>query len=97
MDPSCFNCNNKTDFGVSSQNSPANGPRGLFVGDIVTSLQDCPIYGVEDWNSCLGDLSQKSQIGYCINAATLQQLSFPARGMVLGTLFNILHCSFIMS
>uniref|UniRef100_A0A8C9F1U9 Membrane-bound transcription factor site-2 protease n=1 Tax=Pavo cristatus TaxID=9049 RepID=A0A8C9F1U9_PAVCR len=64
-----------------SEDSPANGPRGLFVGDIVTSLQDCPIYGVEDWNSCLGDFSQKSQIGYCINAATLQQLSFSARGM----------------
>ncbi|NXJ03520.1 MBTP2 protease, partial [Odontophorus gujanensis] len=62
-----------------AEDSPANGPRGLFVGDIVTSLQDCPIYGVEDWNSCLGDISQKSQIGYCINAATLQQLSFPAR------------------
>ncbi|OXB63537.1 hypothetical protein ASZ78_006066 [Callipepla squamata] len=65
-----------------AEDSPANGPRGLFVGDIVTSLQDCPIYGVEDWNSCLGDISQKSQIGYCINTATLQQLSFPARGFL---------------
>lgn len=27
-----------------TEDSPANGPRGLFVGDIVTSLQDCPIY-----------------------------------------------------
>ncbi|NXD06698.1 MBTP2 protease, partial [Nothocercus nigrocapillus] len=62
-----------------TEDSPANGPRGLFVGDLVTSLQDCPVYSVEDWNYCLGDITQKSQIGYCINAATLQQLSFPAR------------------
>lgn len=85
-----------TDLSVSSQDSPANGPRGLFVGDIVTNLQDCPIYTVEDWNLCLGDISQKSQIGYCINTATLQQLSFPARGMILGTLFVICY-NFITS
>nr|XP_048718869.1 membrane-bound transcription factor site-2 protease isoform X2 [Caretta caretta] len=62
-----------------TEDSPANGPRGLFVGDLVTHLQDCSVRGVEDWNSCLGEISQKTQIGYCINAAILQQLSFPAR------------------
>ncbi|XP_009572711.1 PREDICTED: membrane-bound transcription factor site-2 protease-like, partial [Fulmarus glacialis] len=62
-----------------AEDSPANGPRGLFVGDLVTNLQDCPVYSVEDWNSCLGDISEKSQVGYCVSAATLQQLSFPAR------------------
>ncbi|RMC06377.1 hypothetical protein DUI87_15810 [Hirundo rustica rustica] len=48
-----------------AEDSPANGPRGLFVGDLVTNLQDCPVYNVEDWNSCLGDISEKSQVGYC--------------------------------
>lgn len=86
-----------TDFTVASQDSPANGPKGLFVGDLVTNLQDCPVYGVEDWNSCLEDISEKSQVGYCISAATLQQLSFPARGMTLHALFIILCCDFIMS
>ncbi|NWS38718.1 MBTP2 protease, partial [Probosciger aterrimus] len=62
-----------------AEDSPANGPRGLFVGDLVTNLQDCPVYNVEDWNSCLGDISEKSQVGYCVSVATLQQLSFPAR------------------
>ncbi|NWH63235.1 MBTP2 protease, partial [Geococcyx californianus] len=62
-----------------AEDSPANGPRGLFVGDLVTNLQDCPVYSVEDWNSCLGDISEKSQVGYCLSAATLQQLNFPAR------------------
>lgn len=67
------------------------------MGDLVTNLQDCPVYNVEDWNSCLGDISEKSQVGYCVSAATLQQLSFPARGITLGTLFIILYCHFIMS
>ncbi|XP_043852772.1 membrane-bound transcription factor site-2 protease [Dromiciops gliroides] len=62
-----------------TEDSPANGPRGLFVGDLVTQLQDCSVHKVEDWNSCLGIISQEPQIGYCISSATLQQLSFPAR------------------
>ncbi|XP_029459257.1 LOW QUALITY PROTEIN: membrane-bound transcription factor site-2 protease [Rhinatrema bivittatum] len=61
------------------QDSPASGPRGLFVGDLVTYLQDCPVHNVEDWHTCLGELSQKAQTGYCINVATLQKLSFASR------------------
>ncbi|XP_044297632.1 membrane-bound transcription factor site-2 protease isoform X2 [Varanus komodoensis] len=63
-----------------AEDSPANGPRGLFVGDLVTSLQDCSVHNVEDWNSCLGKISLKPQTGYCIKSSILQQLSFPSRG-----------------
>ncbi|KAM3836662.1 membrane-bound transcription factor site-2 protease isoform 1-T1 [Vipera latastei] len=63
-----------------TQDSPANGPRGLFVGDIVTSLQDCSVYSVEDWNACLEKLYRKPQTGYCIKSSILQQLSIPVRG-----------------
>nr|XP_034972336.1 membrane-bound transcription factor site-2 protease isoform X2 [Zootoca vivipara] len=63
-----------------TEDSPANGPRGLFVGDIVTSLQDCSVHSVEDWNSCLGKISLKPQTGYCIKTSVLQQLSYPSRG-----------------
>ncbi|KAM6447160.1 membrane-bound transcription factor site-2 protease isoform 1-T1 [Liasis olivaceus] len=63
-----------------TQDSPANGPRGLFVGDLVTSLQDCSVHSVEDWNACLGKIYQKPQTGYCIKTSILQQLSFPTRG-----------------
>ncbi|XP_075052666.1 membrane-bound transcription factor site-2 protease [Mixophyes fleayi] len=61
------------------EDSPASGPRGLFVGDIVTQVQDCPVSSVDDWHSCLTDISLQPQIGYCINAASLQQLHFPSR------------------
>ncbi|MEE6469272.1 hypothetical protein FKM82_008559 [Ascaphus truei] len=61
------------------EDSPASGPRGLFVRDLVTLLQDCPVTGVDDWHSCLAEISQKPQIGYCVNTAILQQLHFPSR------------------
>eukprot|EP00066_Takifugu_rubripes_P017116 XP_011606382.1 PREDICTED: membrane-bound transcription factor site-2 protease isoform X1 [Takifugu rubripes] len=54
------------------QGSPADGPRGLSVGDIVTGLEDCPVRGVEDWSSCLFHLSHTPQTGYCVPVASLQ-------------------------
>ncbi|XP_015993719.1 membrane-bound transcription factor site-2 protease-like isoform X2 [Rousettus aegyptiacus] len=62
-----------------AEDSPAIGPRGLFVGDLVTQLQDCPITNVQDWNDCLDTIAYEPQIGYCISTSTLQQLSFPVR------------------
>ncbi|XP_056440625.1 membrane-bound transcription factor site-2 protease isoform X1 [Gadus chalcogrammus] len=54
------------------QGSPADGPRGLSVGDIVTGLEECGVSGAEDWASCLALLSLSPQTGYCIPAASLQ-------------------------
>ncbi|XP_071387432.1 membrane-bound transcription factor site-2 protease isoform X1 [Centroberyx affinis] len=54
------------------QGSPADGPRGLSVGDIVTGLEDCPVKGVEDWANCLSHLSHTPQTGYCVPVASLQ-------------------------
>ncbi|KAE8622528.1 hypothetical protein XENTR_v10005273 [Xenopus tropicalis] len=61
------------------EDSPASGPRGLFVQDLITHVQDCQVTGVDDWHTCLTEISQMPQIGYCINTATLQQLQFPSR------------------
>ncbi|XP_054478915.1 membrane-bound transcription factor site-2 protease [Anoplopoma fimbria] len=54
------------------QGSAADGPRGLSVGDIVTRLEDCPVWGVEDWSSCLSHLSLSPQTGYCVPGTSLQ-------------------------
>ncbi|KAM4606186.1 membrane-bound transcription factor site-2 protease [Polymixia lowei] len=54
------------------QGSPAEGPRGLSVGDIVTGLEDCTVRGVEDWTNCLSHLSHTPQTGYCVPVASLQ-------------------------
>ncbi|KAG9485746.1 membrane-bound transcription factor site-2 protease [Eleutherodactylus coqui] len=61
------------------EESPASGPRGLFVRDIITQVQDCPVKSVDDWHKCLNDISLKPQTGFCISTATLQQLHFPSR------------------
>lgn len=54
------------------QGSPADGPRGLSVGDLVTGLEECGVRGVEDWAGCLSRLAISPQTGYCIPTASLQ-------------------------
>ncbi|XP_028824363.1 membrane-bound transcription factor site-2 protease isoform X2 [Denticeps clupeoides] len=54
------------------EDSPASGPRGLFVGDLVWGLEDCAVRGVADWHSCIVQLAHNPQTGYCIPASSLQ-------------------------
>ncbi|XP_023700944.1 membrane-bound transcription factor site-2 protease [Paramormyrops kingsleyae] len=53
------------------EGSPASGPRGLFVGDLVTNLEDCPVSSVEHWHSCIHRISAMAQTGYCVQMASL--------------------------
>ncbi|KAM6953542.1 membrane-bound transcription factor site-2 protease [Aplochiton taeniatus] len=52
--------------------SPAEGPRGLSVGDIVTGLEGCTVQTVEDWSSCTTQLTSAPQTGYCVPSLSLQ-------------------------
>ncbi|KAG8450605.1 hypothetical protein GDO86_003034, partial [Hymenochirus boettgeri] len=61
------------------EDSPASGPRGLFVQDLITHIQDCHVTGVDDWHACIAEISELPQTGYCINVANLHQLHFPSR------------------
>ncbi|XP_036376758.1 membrane-bound transcription factor site-2 protease [Megalops cyprinoides] len=72
------------------EGSPASGPRGLFVGELVTQLEDCPVRGVEDWHSCLRQLSHSPQTGYCVPSTSLQ-LSWPG-GRVYKRLDGSMEC-----
>ncbi|XP_062841539.1 membrane-bound transcription factor site-2 protease [Trichomycterus rosablanca] len=54
------------------EGSPSSGPRGLFVEDLVTSLEDCAVRGVDDWHSCIQQIAHQPQRGYCVHEATLQ-------------------------
>ncbi|XP_066534212.1 membrane-bound transcription factor site-2 protease isoform X1 [Hoplias malabaricus] len=54
------------------EGSPSSGPRGLFVGDLVTHLEDCTVKGVEDWHSCIHQITHQPQSGYCVPTDTLQ-------------------------
>ncbi|XP_076868800.1 membrane-bound transcription factor site-2 protease [Brachyhypopomus gauderio] len=53
------------------EGSPSSGPRGLFVGDLVTWVEDCAVRGVEDWHSCLHQLTRQPQSGYCVDVTSL--------------------------
>ncbi|XP_043928221.1 membrane-bound transcription factor site-2 protease [Protopterus annectens] len=61
------------------EDSPASGPKGLFVGDLVPAVQGCAVHSVEDWHTCLQEIAEKLQPGYCVNEAKLKQLSAPTR------------------
>ncbi|TTX55691.1 Membrane-bound transcription factor site-2 protease [Bagarius yarrelli] len=52
--------------------SPSSGPHGLFVGDLLTALDDCELSGVNDWHSCIQQLSLRPQRGYCAHQHALQ-------------------------
>ncbi|KAL1006228.1 hypothetical protein UPYG_G00069510 [Umbra pygmaea] len=54
------------------QGSSADGPRGLYVGDMVTALEDCDVRNVDDWHSCLTASIHSPQPGYCVSSLTLQ-------------------------
>ncbi|XP_026851360.2 membrane-bound transcription factor site-2 protease [Electrophorus electricus] len=54
------------------EGSPSSGPRGLFVGDLVSWVEDCTVRGVEDWHSCLQHVAHQPQSGYCVHGADLR-------------------------
>lgn len=65
---------------LSRQGSPSSGPRGLFVGDLVTRLEACEVSGVDDWHSCIQQLSHQPQRGYCVHHDTLRLNRAAGRG-----------------
>ncbi|XP_029104550.1 membrane-bound transcription factor site-2 protease isoform X2 [Scleropages formosus] len=67
------------------QGSPASGSRGLFVGDLVTRLEDCSVHTVEDWHSCIRRLSLASQTGYCVRTSSLHLSWAAGRGIGQGS------------
>uniref|UniRef100_A0A9R1SFD0 Membrane-bound transcription factor site-2 protease n=2 Tax=Cyprinus carpio TaxID=7962 RepID=A0A9R1SFD0_CYPCA len=72
------------------EGSPSSGPRGLFLGDLVTQLEDCPVWGVQDWHNCVQHLSHNPQMGYCVHTAKLQ-LSWSA-GRAFKRLDGTMEC-----
>uniref|UniRef100_A0A671QJG1 Membrane-bound transcription factor site-2 protease n=1 Tax=Sinocyclocheilus anshuiensis TaxID=1608454 RepID=A0A671QJG1_9TELE len=72
------------------EGSPSSGPRGLFLGDLVTQLEDCTVRGVQDWHNCVQQLSHNPQTGYCVHTAKLQ-LSWSA-GRAFKRLDGTMEC-----
>ena len=52
-------------------NSSVTGPSGLEVGNVLTSINDCPIKSVQDFHFCL---QNRAQVGYCFDSHTLEEM-----------------------
>lgn len=57
------------------ENSPVSGPKGLSVGDRVTSIDECRVKNINDWINCLQMKSEEKQkSGFCLSLDVLSQL-----------------------
>ena len=51
-----------------------SGPRGLAVGDPVTSIGGCQITNIRDWNSCLAQSIKEQSYGNCVPVSMIEEL-----------------------
>lgn len=52
--------------GVTVVSTPMNDEAALNAGDLIQSVNECPVSGKESWRECLAAVSQKQLTGYCL-------------------------------
>lgn len=75
-----------------TQNSAVSGPRGLVVGDPITSIGDCRVQSLEDWNSCITETMQESSLGHCMATDLIKVMDTKAKNISLSTKSESLDC-----
>ncbi|XP_064629765.1 membrane-bound transcription factor site-2 protease-like [Lineus longissimus] len=55
------------------EKSPVDGPRGLNVGEHITSLSGCRVTSVDAWQQCVQNSMSKAVTGYCIPSDQIKQ------------------------
>lgn len=68
-----FNVNTGVYVTNINKHSPLLGTKGLFAGNIVHSINDCPVKTEEDWYSCINKMKFYKP-GYCTTAETVHNL-----------------------
>ena len=58
---------------IPLQNSPVSGPRGLHIGDQVTSLSGCRVTNMADWVKCIKVSMEEKSNGYCMPTDLVKQ------------------------
>lgn len=67
------------------EDSPVSGPKGLTLGDIVTGIDNCRVFSVNDWTDCL-DLSREKDIdGFCIPSNSIDPMDIAISAYVTTT------------
>ena len=59
-------------FVTNLKNSSVTGPSGLEIGDLLISVNGCPVRSVQDFHFCLQNYAQT---GYCFNGQDLEKLA----------------------
>ncbi|KAL5010403.1 hypothetical protein ScPMuIL_012708 [Solemya velum] len=62
-----------------TQNSAVSGPRGLAVGDSVTSISGCRVTSLDDWSSCIGVSIHEDPLGHCLTKDLIKEFDTSAK------------------
>lgn len=57
-----------------AENSAVSGPRGLFAGEPLTGVGDCPVASISDWHDCLLTSIKEPSLGHCLPVSVIQEL-----------------------
>lgn len=76
----------------SSQNSAVSGPRGIAVGDQVTSVGGCRVTSVPDWVTCITVSMQEKSSGFCmpVDLVKQQDVSRTRKTIIISTVIIFL-------
>lgn len=56
------------------QNSAVSGPRGLAVGDPVTSISGCRVTDIDDWHTCVSHSIKEESMGHCMSREKIAEM-----------------------
>ncbi|XP_048767696.1 membrane-bound transcription factor site-2 protease-like isoform X2 [Ostrea edulis] len=57
-----------------SENSAVSGPRGLAVGDPVTSISGCRVTDIDDWHTCVSHSIKEESMGHCMSREKIAEM-----------------------
>lgn len=69
------------------KDSPATGPSGLQKGNVITTVNQCPVADTSTWKKCLADTLRNPTPGYCISAEFVRENDESASGEIMEVKF----------
>ncbi|XP_021344466.1 membrane-bound transcription factor site-2 protease-like [Mizuhopecten yessoensis] len=75
-----------------TENSAVSGPRGLSVGDPITSVSGCHVRNLDDWTSCISFSMRESSLGHCMAIDLVKSLDTKDRNLSISGKSEALDC-----
>lgn len=57
------------------ENSPVSGPSGLAIGDIIESVNNCPVKSSFEWHQCIYKTYDQQPLAFCVSKAKIEELN----------------------